>query len=121
MALTFYFDTHIAKAVAIQLRAKGVNVVRCEDVDMADAPDEKHLQYATEHGFVMVSQDEDFAKLHVQYQENDLKHAGIFKFKGNQGSAQISIIVSHCLFYDEAERSGAIDYPTEIKNTIIYF
>lgn len=88
---------------------------------MAEASDEEHLQYATEHGLVMVSQDVDFAKLHVQYQENNFRHAGIFKFKGNQGQAQISIIVNECLFYDESERGGAIDYLTEIENTIIYF
>ena len=88
---------------------------------MAEAEDEEHLQYATENGLVMVSQDEDFAKLHVKYQENGIQHAGIFKFKNYQGEAQIANIVNQCFFYDEAERGGAIDYQTEIYNTIIYF
>ena len=34
MSIKFYTDTHIARQVAIQLRAKGIDVVRCEDVGM---------------------------------------------------------------------------------------
>jgi len=35
MTLQLYTDTHIAKAIAEQLRAHGVDVVRCEEVGMA--------------------------------------------------------------------------------------
>jgi hypothetical protein len=34
--IKFYTDTHIAKAVAVQLRQKGVDIVRCEEVGMAE-------------------------------------------------------------------------------------
>jgi hypothetical protein len=47
--LKFYADTHIDKDVAIQLRKKGVDVVRCEDVGMAEADDEAHLDYAAQN------------------------------------------------------------------------
>ena len=121
MALTFYFDTHIAKAVAIQLRAKGVQVVRCEEVDMADASDEAHLQYATENGYVMVSQDDDFLALDAQWQSDEKSHAGIMKVPSEvQGGGQISYLITTLLFYIEAEDAGAIDYQSEILNHALY-
>ena len=121
MALKFFFDTHIAKSAALQLRAKGVDVVRCEEVDMADALDEDLLQYATDENRIMVSQDDDFTKLHVKWQESNKKHAGIIKLpRSVQKEAQISLVVNDIAFYDEAEQGGAIDYYTEIENTIIY-
>lgn len=67
MALQYYFDTYIAKAVATQLRSKGIDVVRCEEVEMADVSDEEHLTYATDHHLVMVSQDDDFLALHNKW------------------------------------------------------
>jgi predicted nuclease of predicted toxin-antitoxin system len=60
--------THIAKAAAVQLRAKGIEVVRCEEVGMADATDEEHLRYATDNGYIMVSQDADFPSLNSEWQ-----------------------------------------------------
>lgn len=69
MALTFYFDTHIAKAVATQLIAKGVQVTRCEAVGMAEASDEDHLDYAANHRHILVSQDDDFSILSGEYQK----------------------------------------------------
>lgn len=42
MAIAFYFDTHLAKAIVDQLRARGVDVVRAEEVEMANALDEEH-------------------------------------------------------------------------------
>ena len=92
MALRFYFDSHIAKAAAVQLREKGVDVVRCEDVGMADASDETLLQYATD-----------------------------YLVRPVQGEAQISHVVKELLFHDESERAGALDYESEIENQIVYF
>lgn len=37
MGIRFYTDTHIAKQVAVQLQAKGIDAIRCEDVGMAEA------------------------------------------------------------------------------------
>jgi hypothetical protein len=37
--LKLFLDTHIDKQVALQLRAKGVDVVRCEEVGMAESSD----------------------------------------------------------------------------------
>lgn len=121
MALQYYFDTHIAKVVANQLRAKGVDVVRCEEVGMAEASDEEHLVYASKEGRIMVSQDDDFLTLDADWQQQNRSHTGImYEPQHLQGVAQISHIVQQLLFYNEAETGGAIDYQTEIANHVIY-
>lgn len=119
--MRFYFDTHIARAAAVQLRSKDVDVVRCEEVGLAEAADEDHLQYATENGRVMVSQDEDFTALDARWRQAGRSHAGIMKISPRySGEAQISHIVEQLLFYVEAEEAGAVDYAAEIANHVIF-
>jgi len=77
LPIKFYTDTHIAKAVAIQCQRRGIDVVRCEDVEMAQAKDEEHLAYAAREGRVMVSSDRDFTRLHDEYIKAGASHAGI--------------------------------------------
>lgn len=121
MALKFYFDTHIAKAAATQLRAKGVEVIRCEEVNMAEASDEAHLTYATEQECIMVSQDDDFLLLDADWKQAGKTHSGLMRIPPSyQGAAQISFVVQQLLFYHEAERADAVSYTDEIYNRVIY-
>jgi predicted nuclease of predicted toxin-antitoxin system len=121
VALKFYFDTHIAKAAAVQLRAKDVEVIRCEEIGMAEASDEAHLALATQENAIIVSQDADFTGIDLEWKQKERQHAGIMRVPQHlQGEAQISFIVRKLLFYAEAEDNGAIDYPTEIFDTLIY-
>jgi hypothetical protein len=89
LRLKFYFDTHIPKAVAIQLRNRGIEVVRCEEVGLAEADDVEHLEYATAHDLTVVSHDLDFPNLHAEWSYQGLRHAGIVafsrQFHGNIG------------------------------------
>ncbi|MFN8527842.1 MAG: DUF5615 family PIN-like protein [Anaerolineae bacterium] len=121
MALTFYADTHIAKAIAEQLRANGVDIVRCEEVKMAESSDEAHLEYATQAGRVMITQDADFAMLHRRWQESGRQHRGIVRVPPDlQGEAQIGFVVRELLFYHDAELAGALDVLADIANQLIY-
>jgi predicted nuclease of predicted toxin-antitoxin system len=121
MALRFYFDTHIARACAVQLRARGIAVIRCEEVNMAEASDEEHLVYALREEHILVSQDEDFTILHAQWQKAGRVHAGIMKVPAEYSSeAQISYVVQQLSFYVEAEQVGGVDYPSEIANHVIF-
>lgn len=76
MTIKFYTDTHIAKAVAVQARRRGVDIIRCEEVGMAEAKDAEHLEYATTESHVMISADEDFAILHAKWQASSKQHTG---------------------------------------------
>lgn len=119
--LTFYFDTHIAKAAAEQLRTHGVDVLRCEEVGMAEASDDAHLEFATREDRVMITQDADFANLHVRWNEIGREHAGIMRVPPDlQGQAQISFIVKELRFYHDVAQAGALVVKTDIINQLIY-
>lgn len=119
--IKFYADTHIAKAVAIQLRNHGVDIVRCEEVGLAEAKDTAHLQYATSEGRVMVSMDRDFPDLHQEWQNNGLSHAGILMIAPKyQGDGGIGTIVHEILFWHEAIMAGAATLEGDVKNQLLY-
>src|SRR6266540_1346766 len=52
--IKFYTDSHIAKAIAVQLRNRSVDIVRCQDVGMDDADDIEHLEYAASQGRTII-------------------------------------------------------------------
>jgi len=118
-ALKFYTDTHISKQVAVQLRNHSIDVIRCEEVGLAEASDEKHLEYASAEKRVLLTKDDDFAKLHVQWQDKNREHAGIFYCIYRDKSAT-GLIVSFCLEISEYVKAGAATINEDIANQIIY-
>ncbi len=56
--IRFYTDTHIARAVAAQLRLRGVEVLRCEDVGLAEVSDQEHMAYAAQNSLAIVTHDQ---------------------------------------------------------------
>ena len=105
-SLKFFLDTHIAKAVAVQLRARSIDVLRCEEVGLAEAKDFELLNYAIEHRRVMVSKDEDFRTLHWEYLAQGKNHFGIFYFHKTRDAA-IGQIVNYCSEYSNLVAQGA--------------
>ena len=92
--IRFYADVHIAAAVVRQLRDRGVDVVRGEDVTSHEAADLEHLRAAHQQGRVLVSKDADFQALHRQ----GIDHSGIAFF---QQKAGVGYMVSQLLLmYD---------------------
>lgn len=117
MALKLLADTHIAKQVTIQLRAKDVDIVRLEEVDDLgnDATDIEILEYATVHQRVVLSLDNDFEGLHFEYITQQKAHKGIFlgnkRLQGNIGTIVNFILEYHELFEDD----------DDLDNQLIYF
>lgn len=96
--LRFYLHTHIAKAVADSLRAQGVDVVRCQEVDLADASDAEHLAYTAREGRVMMTHDADFARLDSAWRATGKTHAGIMLVGSHlQGSQRIGELIRQLL------------------------
>ncbi len=119
MELSFYLDTHISKQVAIQLRNKGIDVVRCEDIDLEEAEDLQHLTVASEQKRVLVTKDDDFIKLHGKWQANNLKHYGIF-FCIYRDRPAIGEIVKFCEDMNELIKGDAADIQQDIENQVYY-
>jgi hypothetical protein len=121
--LKFYTDSHIPKAAADQLRAKGVDVVRCQEVGMTDAKDRSHLEYAVREGRAVVTGDKHFLELHAEWQAAGRKHKGIFYVQPavrHLKKAIIGIIVRELAFYHEVVTGGAATIEEDIYNQVIY-
>jgi hypothetical protein len=117
-SMKFYTDTHIPKAIATQLRAKGIDIVRCEEVGLAEADDIEHLEYATSESRTLVSHDLDFLQLHASWSHSGLRHCGIVlfhrQFQGNIGKIVIELSEWHQLI---AEGAGSVE--VDVYNKLI--
>lgn len=119
--LRFYVDSHIAKAIVIQLKRRGVDIIHCDDVGMSEASDAEHLVYATEHQRVMVSQDRDYVDLHYEAQRLETSHEGIIVIRGQlQGEAQISFLVKSLFELDELVQGGAATLEGDFINKLTW-
>ncbi|MBZ0301560.1 MAG: DUF5615 family PIN-like protein [Anaerolineae bacterium] len=116
--LKFYFDTHIPKAVAIQLRSRGIDVVRCEEVDLAEADDVEHLEYATAHGLTVVSHDLDFPNIHAEWVYQGLRHAGIVVFSRKM-HGNIGKLVTELFDWYQLIEVGAGSVEEDVYNKLI--
>lgn len=106
--IRFYFDVHIPRAVAMGLRRRGIDVVRAQEVGLADVTDEAHLAFALRERRVMVSQDADFIVLVEQGHSN----CGLAYCE--QGSRSIGEMISALVLIYEIlspdEMRGHIEY-----------
>jgi hypothetical protein len=116
--LGFYTDTHIDKQVAIQLQDHGIEVVRCQEVGLANADDETHLHYASKHHLMLVTKDADFRDLHFKWLQEGLFHNGILFFR-QRHMPTIGKIVKECLTYAELIRSGIGTLEEDIHNCYV--
>jgi len=116
--IKFYTDSHIAKTIVVQLRHRHVDVVRCQDVDMDDADDVEHLEYATSQARTVITSDADFLALDAQWHSSGKPHAGIIYVPPERKDA-IGTIVSHLVFLHEAVAAGAADLATDVYNRVI--
>jgi len=98
--IRFQLDEHVAPAIARALRQRGIDAITVHEADLLGASDAQLLAHANAEGRVVVTQDDDFLRLHHQQQP----HAGITYCK--QGTRTIGqIIGSLVLIYDVLEPS----------------
>lgn len=118
--LRIFTDTHIAFAIVKQLRLRGIDVERCEDVGLAEAKDEELLIYATNHQRAILSFDSDFDVLHKKWLENSKPHCGIFRCSSNlQGAKGIGAIIVFLEVYHLAVSQGAGSLEKDVYNEFI--
>jgi hypothetical protein len=120
--LKIFTDEHIGKAVVEQLQRRGVDVLRCEDVDMKGVDDRRLLEYAAEHGYALLSMDDDVTILHTEWVKAKKPHCGIFyapmaQFFGPQG---IGPIVLFCAEWADLIGGDADELAENIHNQLLY-
>ncbi|MEP7284401.1 MAG: DUF5615 family PIN-like protein [Chloroflexota bacterium] len=118
MLIKFYTDTHIDKAVMVQLRLSGIDSIRCEEVGRAEADDFEHLTYAASEQRSIVTNDQGFTGHHRQWLEAGKHHAGIFLI--TKDKENIGLIVNTLLFWHEAITIGAADLEKDVVDQIQY-
>jgi len=116
--LKFYTDSHIPKQVAIQLRQRGVDIVRCQEVGLEDADDPTHLTYATNERRVLITHDRDFTRLDSLWRQGGKVHAGII-FVSGERRGEIGFLVKELVFFHEAVEVGAAA-ADEFRNVVTY-
>ena len=98
--IRYLADEHIARAVRRALRRRGIGVVSPAEVGLLGAADTDYLAYAREQGYVVVTHDADFLRLHAAGEA----HAGIVYCE--QGSRSVGeLVASLMLIHDVLERA----------------
>src|SRR3954452_25297619 len=88
-----YFDRHIMKRLAVDLRARGYDVLTTEEAGKDTASDEEQLAFATmEHRALLTFNIRDFTPLHEQLQSAGRPHAGIIVSR-QLGSRQYGLLL----------------------------
>lgn len=77
MALTFYMDQHVPKAITTGLRVRGVDVVTAYEDGAAAFSDPELLDRATALGRVLFTQDDDLLVEAVRRQRQNVPFAGV--------------------------------------------
>ena len=95
-------------AVTRELRRFGIAVETTADAGLMQAPDEVHLVHAHRHGRVVVTEDEDFARLHPTSRE----HGGIVYFPGGRRSVgeEVEMLRLIHAVYTAEEMVGRLEY-----------
>lgn len=77
-AIRFLTDEDIHVAVAVSLRAAGIDAVSTPECGRREADDESQLEYAAQLGRATVTFNvADFARLHADWRDQNRSHAGI--------------------------------------------
>ncbi|RIK81091.1 MAG: hypothetical protein DCC67_08425 [Planctomycetota bacterium] len=93
--MRFHLDEHIANAVAVGLRCRGIDVTTTADAGLLDASDHEHIAFALRERRILFTQDCDFLRIHARGDA----HAGIDY--AAQGSRSIGELVrSLALLHD---------------------
>src|SRR5437899_314092 len=75
--LSGYADEHVKSAITAGLRRRGMDVVTVQERGQDGQDDEVLLQTATAEGRLMLTNDEDFLRIHADWMAAGKSHAGI--------------------------------------------
>jgi predicted nuclease of predicted toxin-antitoxin system len=102
--IRLYADEQVSRAVVRGLRQRGVDVLTAAEAGLLGAPDEKHLTLALSQRRVILTQDDDFLRLHAA----GMKHAGIVY--AAQGTRIGDIIRGLMLIHDLLEADAMVGH-----------
>ena len=77
MALPFFLDQHVPRAIALGLRLRGVDVVTAAEVGAAELDDSALMDRASELGRILVTFDDDLLAEANRRQQGNLAFSGL--------------------------------------------
>ena len=108
MPIRFHLDEHISGHIADGLRRRNIEVTTSAEVGLIGASDVGHLEFAASSGSVVVTQDDDFVKLHAR----GVTHAGIVYCRQQSvsiGEMLRRLVLIHDLLSPE-EMAGRVEF-----------
>jgi hypothetical protein len=100
----FYLDENVDIQVAVRLRAGGFDVITTRDAGRLTLPDESHLEYAADNGFVMVTRNvDDFTMLSRSWASSGRQHAGLVLTAIEDPRAMAQSLMDLAALYPNAE------------------
>jgi len=106
--IRFHLDEHISAGIAAGLRRRNIDVTTAADAGLIGATDVAHLEFAASAERVVVTQDDDFLRLHAQ----GATHAGIAYCQQQSmpvGEMLRRVILIHDLLASE-EMAGTVEF-----------
>jgi predicted nuclease of predicted toxin-antitoxin system len=117
--IKFYTDSHIAMAVVEQLRNRGVDIIHCAEINMENAADTEHFEYATAEGRTVITCDRDFLVLNEVWLDQGKNHAGIV-FVRPQSQGNIGRMVKYLFTLYQRVTANADILQNEVHNMVQY-
>jgi predicted nuclease of predicted toxin-antitoxin system len=106
--IRFHLDEHISVHIAAGLRRRNIDVTTTADAGLIGAADMAHFEFAASSRRVLVTQDDDFLRLHAQ----GIAHAGIAYCQQQSmsvGEMLRRVILIHDLLLPE-EMAGRVEF-----------
>ena len=112
MALQFFFDQHVPRAIALGLRLRGVDVVTAAEDGAAELDDSALMDRASDLGRILVSFDSDLlAEANRRQQTN--RHFFGFVF-----AHPLRVPVGVCV--NDLELIARLGTPEDIRDSVLY-
>jgi predicted nuclease of predicted toxin-antitoxin system len=110
VSVRFYFDVHVPRAITLQLRLRGVDVLTAQEDGAERLADPALLDRATELGRVLVSQDDD-----LLVEARRRQDAGI-PFCGVVYAHQLRVTIGQAV--RDLELIANVADPTDLANNV---
>ena len=90
--IRLYADENVDDRIVRGLRQRGIDVMTAVGAGMMGKPDSEQLSFATRNGLVLLTSDQDFLRLHLQWLREGKTHAGIIYY--SQFHVSVGICIS---------------------------
>jgi predicted nuclease of predicted toxin-antitoxin system len=112
MAVGLYMDVHVRRAVTVELRLRGVDVLTAQEDGAGEFDDPRLLERASALGRVLFTHDDDLLREAARRQETGEKFAGVIY------AHQLNLTVGQCI--EDLELITEATEPAEWINRVVY-